>query len=229
MRRARVVSCALALLLGVSLAGCADDPPAKPASTIEPRLTASSPSPTVNDSDSEICSLLTSKERASIAGVKLDLVVPVAQKARQCRWVKAGATQERALELAASPAREWVSQLPTLIERMVRTGRTDAKFSKRLQAAKKKVLRGEEKLGQREVCDMFSLIAEANGGKEGNRTLVYFLPTTTGDFTVSVQTCSQGVHTLLTYSERGLMPSEPLSDALLRLAVQTHKRAIKLF
>ena len=229
MRCARVVVGALALLLGVGLAGCADDPPAEPARTLEPSLTASSPSPAVSEPDSEICALLTSKERASIAGGKLDLVVPVAQKAKQCRWVKAGSGPLPAIEVTSAPAREWVSQLPSLVDRMVKAGRVEEKFSDRLQAAKKKVLRGEDKIGEREVCDMFSLIVEANGGKKDSKTLVYFLPTATGEFTASVQTCSKGVNTVVTYSERGLRPSEPLGRAMLRLAALAHQRAINRF
>ena len=225
-----MVHCALVLVLGVSLAGCgSDDSPAKPVRTLEPQLTASSPSPTVHDPDSEVCSLLTSKERASIAGGKLDLVVPVAQKAKQCRWAKDASSPLPAIELTAAPASEWVSQLPSLIERMVKAGRVDDKFSKRLQAAKRKVLRGVDKIGKREVCDLFSLVVEANGGKKDSKTLVYFLPTATGEITASVQTCSKGVNTVVTYSETGLRPSEPLGLALLRLAGLAHQRAIKLF
>jgi hypothetical protein len=110
---------------------------------------------------------------------------------------------------------------------MVKAGRVDAKFSKRLQTAKRKVLRGADKIHKREVCGMFSLIVEANGGKKGSKTLVYFLPTATGDITATVQTCSRGVNTLLTYSEQGLTPSEPLSRAMLRLVSLAHQRAIK--
>jgi len=230
MRRARVVFCALVLVLAVILGACGGDAePAKPVRTLEPRLTASSPSPTVNDPDSEVCSLLTSKERASIAGGKLDLVVPVAQKAKQCQWVKSGSGPLPAIEVTATPAREWVSQLPSLIDRMVKAGRVDAKFTKRLQVAKRKVLRGADKMDKREVCDLFSLIVEANGGKKDSKTLVYFLPTATGEITASVQTCSRGVNTVVTYSEYGLRPSEPLGRALLRLAALAHQRAIKLF
>jgi len=230
MRRAWVVSCALALLLGVGLAGCgADDPPPKPVRTLEPRLSASSPSPAVNNPDSGVCSLLTSKERASIAGGKLDVVVPVAQRARTCRWVRNGSGPLPAIEVTATPAREWVSQMPSLIDRMVQAGRVDAKFSKRLQSAKKKVARGADKMGKREVCDLFSLIVEANGGEKDGKTLVYPVPTAAGDIIASVQKCSKGVNTLVTYSENGLRPSEPLGQAMLRLADLAHQRAIKLF
>lgn len=230
MRRARVATCALVLLLGVSLGGCgADEPPANPVRTLEPQETASSPSPNVTNPDSAVCSLLTSKERASIAGAKIDFVVPVVQKAKQCRWIQAASSPLPAIEVTASPAREWVSQLPGLIENMVKAGRVDAKFTKRLHAAKKKVLRGADKMGTREVCDLFSLIVEANGGEKDSKTLAYFLPTTTGEITASVQTCSQGVNTLVTYSEQGLRPSEPLGQAMLRLADLAHQRAIKRF
>ena len=87
MRRAVVVLCALAFVVG----GCGrGDDPGKPIRTIEPQNTASSPSPKATASDAAACQLLTSKERASIAGANVDAVVPIATQegGRQCRWVK---------------------------------------------------------------------------------------------------------------------------------------------
>lgn len=229
MRRALVVSCALAGVFGLLLGGCGNrNDPETPRRTFEPQQTASSPSPRVTRPDSGVCSLLTSKERASIAGVKIDVVVPVMQKAKQCRWVKTRLSSLPAIEVVATPAKEWVGQLPSLIDNTVISGRVDKKFSKRLQAAKTKVLRGADKIGKREVCDMFSLLVEANGGQKGSRELVLFLPVATGDLTATVQSCSMGVHTLLIYSEPGLMPSSALSQAMLRLVALAHQRAIKL-
>jgi hypothetical protein len=228
MRRALVVSCVLAGVVGLTLGGCGNGNDLEtPRRTLEPQQTASSPSPRVTRPDSGVCSLLTSKERTSIAGVKMDVVAPVMEKAKQCRWVKTRLSPLPAIEVETSPANEWVDQLPGLIDRSVVSGRVDKKFSKRLQAAKTKVLRGADRIGKREVCDMFSLIVEANGGRKGSREIVLFMPGANGETTATAQVCSKGVHTLLTYSEPDLTPSGALSNAVLRLVGLAHQRAVK--
>lgn len=231
MRRALIVSCGLAVVIGLMLGGCGENrnDPETPLRTFEPQETASSPSASVTRTESGVCALLTSKERASIAGAKIDVVVPVTQKATQCRWVRTRESLLPAVEVLAMPAKEWVDQVPGLIDGIVVSGRADENLSKRLQAAKRKVLSDSDKIGKRETCDMFSLLVEASGGRKGSRELVLYLPSATGDTTATAQKCSQGVHTLVTYSEPGLTPSHALSQAILRIGTLAHQRAIKLF
>ena len=229
MRSAGVFLSAL-VLVALLLNGCGNrNGPESPKRTFEPQQTASSPSPRVTRPDSGACPLLTSKERASIAGEKIDAVVPVTQRVRQCRWVKTLLSPLPAIEVVVSPAKEWVGQLPSLIDSTIISGRVDKKLSKRLQAAKRKVLRDSDRIGKREVCDMFSLLVAAHSGKKGSKAIVLFLPGATGNTTATAQTCSGGVHTLLTYSEPGLTPSDPLSQAMLRLVALAHQRAIERF
>jgi hypothetical protein len=128
--------------------------------------------------------------------------------------------------VVTSPADEWVVLLPQLIDRTVVSGRA-GQLNRRLQAAKKKVLRGAEKLSDTEACEMFSLIVLANGGKEGATEFVVYQPTQSGQIMATVQKCTKGVHTYLTYEENGLTPSGPLSGAMLRLVKIAHKRAIE--
>ena len=62
MRRALVVSCALAVVLGL-LAACGSDEPAEPIRTVEPQRTASSPSVDPEAArNSDGCKLLTAKD-----------------------------------------------------------------------------------------------------------------------------------------------------------------------
>src|SRR5687768_8459699 len=115
MSRMVVVLCALAVTLG----GCArGDEVTKPTRTIEPRLTASSPSPKATATDVDACALLTSRERRSITGVKVDHVAPLAaaQDSRQCRWINTPASPLPALQVTTTPARTWVLLLPQTID-----------------------------------------------------------------------------------------------------------------
>jgi hypothetical protein len=226
MRRAVVVLCALAFV--VSGCGRGEDP-ATPIRTIEPQSTASSPSPKVA-TDAAACRLLTSKERASIAGANIDAVVPTAAQkdSRQCRWLTKLSKPLPALQVVTSSAQVWVVQMPRMIDRLVMSGRAGEKFTQRLQEAKKKVLRGADELTDSEACEMFSLIVFANGGSEGAKKIVLFQPAQNGQIVASVQKCTNGVYTVLTYEEADLAPSTPLSDAMSRLVNVAHQRAIDL-
>ena len=116
MRRSVVVLCALAAALG----GCArGDDVTKPTRMIEPQYTASSSSPEGPDKDSKGCTLLTAKERRSIAGEELDIVAPseAAKDTVRCRWVNTLSTPvPTALRVEAIPAQRWVLGLPQQID-----------------------------------------------------------------------------------------------------------------
>jgi len=228
MRRSLVVACTLAVVLG----GCTrGDDGTKPTRTIEPRFTASSASPEAPDKDSEGCSLLTAKERRSIAGEKLDLVAPsqADKKTLKCRWVNTlSAPAPTALSVESMPAQRWVLGLPQQIDGVIASGRSERKYSKRLQAAKKKVLEGADEIGDKEACRMFSLMAEAGGGKKGTSQSAFGVPAEAGGSTAAAHSCTNGVYTLLTYDEKGLTLSTPLGNAVLRLVKIAHKRAVKI-
>jgi hypothetical protein len=226
MRRAVTVLCALAFVVG----GCGrGEDPATPIRTIEPQNTASSPAAKVA-SDAAACRLLASKERASIAGTNLDTVVPAArqEKSRQCRWVSTPSKPLPALSVVTSSAQAWVVQMPRMVDAFLVSGRTGKRFTEQLQAAKKKVLRGADKLSDSEACEMFSLVVRANGGEEGARVIVHFQPAQSGQIIAIGQKCTRGVYTALTYEENDLAPSEPLIAAMSRLVGDAHERAIEL-
>jgi len=226
MRRAVVVLCAFAFVVG----GCGrGEDPAKPIRTIEPQNTASSPSPKVV-SDADACRLLTSRERASIAGTDIDTVVPAARQegSRLCRWVSKPSKPLPALSVVTASAKERVEQMPRMVDSLLVSGRAGKRFTERLQAAKKKVLRGADELSDSEACEMFSLIVHANGGEKGAREIVHFQPAQSGQITAVGQKCARGVYTSLTYEENELAPSEPLIAAMSRLVDLAHKRAIEL-
>lgn len=224
MRRALMVVVALAVLLS----GCARGEPAGPVKTLAPLETASSPSPTPTAAESAACTFLTAKERRSIAGAPIDLVVlsNIPKDSEQCRWQKDASAATTMLQVTVSPAREWSRRMPTFVDAAIKSGRVTSEATRdRLRAAKKRV--GEPPaLTDKQACDMFSLIAEVNGQKkDASQVLSY------GTFGAQVSAkgvmCSKGVLTSLTYSEFGLTRSTSVALAVLRLLEIAHKRAVK--
>jgi hypothetical protein len=229
MRRALVVSCALAVVLGV-LGACGEDEPATPIRTVEPQRTASSPSVDPERfKNEEGCRLLTGPERRSIAGEKLETVAPspLIKGALICRWVKTLNTPvTTSIKVVSQPLDVWVQQVPKQIDRLMVSGRSDGKYSDRLQAAKKQILRGPDEISHEEACKYFSLLVEISQDKKGLREGLLFQGTQRGDFKVSWQRCSGGVHTELAYEEPGLKVSLALSQAVIRLGKTAHRRAV---
>jgi hypothetical protein len=229
MRRAPVVSCALAVVLGL-LGACGGGEPATPIRTAEPQRTASSPSVNPETAkNSEGCRLLTGKERRSIAGDKLEIVAPspVFKGALLCRWVETlKSPRTISLRVASQPLDLWVQQVPTQIDRLIAAGQPDSEYSKRLQAAKKEILRGPAEISDEQACKYFSLLVETNTDEKNKTDGILFQGTERGDYSVTWQRCAGGVHTELFYEEPGLQVSLALIQSVIRLGKIAHRRAI---
>lgn len=229
MRRALVVSCALAVVLG-GLAACGSDETPNPIRTVAPQRTASSASP-----DPDIfkkgrgCDLLTAAQRRSIAGEKLDTVAPgpAIKGALQCRWVRTLSTPRTVvLRVTSQGRRVWVRQLPKLIDNLTVSGRADAKYSGRLQSIKRAAINDPESISSKEACEYFSLFVEISQAKKNRTQGILVQGTQYGDYTISWQGCSGGVHTELVYEEPGLQVSLALAQAVIRLGKAAHRRAV---
>jgi hypothetical protein len=226
MRRSLAAVCVLAIVLG----GCARGAEAPgPIKTIKPSFTASSPSATATAKHSVACKLLTSRERRSIAGEKIDVVVPVqaVKDIDQCRWVKTLSGPPTTVQVIMSSAQVWARTIPQQVDGALKTGQADDDTIKRLLAAKKKVRRGASKLSDAEACKMFSLMAEVNKRKKGTTLIVNFPPFGT-QVSANARTCTHGVYTSVMYSELGLRRSAAVSQAVTRLLLVAHKRATKI-
>ena len=212
MRRALVLSCALAVVLGL-LAACGSDEPAKPIRTVEPQRTASSPSADPEAArNSDGCKLLTAKDRRSIAGVALNTVFPMPQidGVLLCRWVKTLTTPKTiSIKVVSQQAPVWAQRaVPKQINRLLAAREADDKMTDRLRAAKRKISGGATEVSGAEACRMFSLLIEANNKKKkGLNQDLLFQGTPRGNFTVAWQKCGKGVHTELVYEEPELQPS----------------------
>ena len=229
MRRALIVSCALAVVLGL-VAACSGGDPATPIRTAEPQRTASSPSVNPETAkNTEGCKLLSGKERRSIAGQKLDIVAPspVIKGALLCRWVETLKTPlTTSLRVISQPLDVWVQQVPKQVDRLLVQGRSDTEYSRRLQAAKKEILRGPENISNKQACKYFSLLVEISMDKKNKTEGILFQGTERGDYSVTWQRCAKGVHTELFYEEPGLQVSLALSQSVIRLGKLAHRRAV---
>ena len=228
MRRTLLALCALVVVLG----GCTRGEPEEPLRTFEPQQTASSPSPKPQlGKDSKACTLLTAKDRRSIAGEKIEVVAPVQllKGVLQCRWVKTLKTPvTTSIKVISQPVQTWVLGVPKQIDQSIQRGRVEDKYLGRLQAAKKKIIREGGEISDADACRIFSLLVEVNQERKNETEFVLFEGTTRGDYTAAWNTCKGGVHTALTYEEPSLVPSEALSNAVVRLGKLAHKRALKI-
>ena len=226
-----IVSCALAIVLGV-LASCGgDDEPTNSIPTLEPKRTASSPSPDPETArNSEGCRLLTPAERRSIAGENLETVapLPVVKGALLCRWVKTLSTSvTTSIRVISQPVQRWVQTLPAEIDRVIASGKANDKFTNRLKVAKTTILRGADEVSNKQACSYFSLLVEVNDKtKKGLNEALLYQGTVRGDYTVGWQRCGGGVHTDLLYEEPGLQISLALSQSVIRLGKIAHRRAV---
>jgi hypothetical protein len=225
MRHRFVAACAL-VVLGAGLCGCARGDQPGPVRTFEPERTASSPSPKATAGNRDVCQLLTAKERKSIAGVRIDVVIPAADPT-QCRWVKSLKVPfSSSITVLTLSAQDWVRRLPALIDTTITEGLADDDDVKRLVAAKKRVAQGADEIGNKEACDLFALLVEAYRGEKAIRTMVTFQAS--GDSPSALaQTCTRGRYTALAYAERDLFPSRALNTAVLRVLDYAHERAVK--
>ena len=228
MRRALIVTCALAVVL----AGCARGAdPAAPASTFTPSETASSPSPAETAfSDEQACRLLTSKERKSISGVKLDAVAPAPSAAgtSQCHWRTAQSAPFPTLNVVTMTSQTWAKGFPEAVDEAVRSGRASKKLAKRLRTARSEAMRGSNSMGKEEACRYFSLILETYDLPRNSRTTTFIPTEVNGQLGSTVATCSRGLYTAITYAEVDLTPSDALYAAFVRLLELAHQRAVKL-
>ena len=228
MRRTLLALCALVVALGA----CGRGEPEEPLRTFEPQQTASSPSPKPQlGKDSKACTLLTAKDRRSIAGEKIEVVapVPLTEGVLQCRWVKTLTTPATtSIKVISQPVQTWVLRVPKQIDRSIQYNRVEHKYLGRLQAAKKEIAREGDKISDADACRIFSLLVEVNEDRKNAKEFVLYQGTARGDYSVAWHRCKGGVHTELTYEEPSLVPSEALSNSVVRLGTLAHKRALKI-
>jgi hypothetical protein len=234
MRHARVVFCALVVVLGGMLGACGGDAePAKPIRTVEPQNTASSPSADPMDAKgSPGCKLLTAKERQSVAGEKLETVVPVPviDGVLLCQWVESlSSAATTSIRVISQRVQRWTETLPAEIDRIIASGKANEKLTDQLQVAKRTILRGSDEISDAQACKYFSLLLEVNDRKKKGRTeALLYQGTSRGDFTVAWYRCAGGVHTEITYAEPGVQVSLPLAQSVVRLGKVAHQRAVKI-
>ncbi|WP_143448903.1 DUF3558 family protein [Kineosporia sp. A_224] len=210
----------------VLVAGCASTDPQTSASTAVGGTSASSSSaPSASASAGAVapCDLLSSAERATLAGRPVGKPSPGATGGMPlCKWPTADGGFVQA---ASAPASQWAQSLPELL-RLVEASNliTDDEGLEKLREGGR-IVAGGQRLDAVEACAMFSRLVELQGVAPGRTSVVNVLPTLEDPSAVSGQMCSEGTYTsVMVANVKGL--DEPLPVEKVETALESaHRRA----
>lgn len=219
----------LAVLCAVALTSCGfrDDP--TPRHTMQPGLTTSDDGR--KPAARAVCDLITADERTALAGETMNAVVPMTSPvagAQECRWVHSlNSASTSVIRLVAFGTKDWLKVAGPQLDQAMRNRRISLRTFKRLQAAQKKVSEGSSKLTTQQICDLYWVLARANGFKKGSQVVFSsMIGRARAAYNVG---CGDGVLTMLGYGEYGLTTSISLYQAIIELRQKVHERAAKEF
>ena len=219
----------LAVLCVVALTSCGfrDDP--APRRTMEPGLTTSDEGR--KPPARAVCDLITADERTALAGETMNAVVPVSSPVagtQECRWVHSlNSASTSVIRLVAFGTKDWLKVAGPQLDQAMRNPRISLRTFKRLQAAQKRVSEGGSKLTTQQICDLYWVLARANGFKKGSQVVFSsMIGRARAAYNVG---CGDGVLTMLGYGEYGLTTSISLYQAIIELRKTVHERAAKEF
>jgi hypothetical protein len=215
-----------AILACATLTSCARGAPQpNPERTLEPSITESSPMPTVNP-DNPACTLLTKKDRFDLVGYSMnaELPVPAAPGTEQCTWVHSLREPARsAVRVTTLSTLVWAGQAVPAIKAAIVQPTTGKALRAKLEDALVKVVAGVDDLPTEEVCEVYLLVAQANGLVRSDQQVYYgaigAMPAAFGT------ACDEGIMTIAGYGEYGLGPSLALNRGVARLAGRASERA----
>lgn len=166
-----------------------------------------------------------------MAGEWLNKVAPAPAQAGylQCRWIASfSEPQPRSLLVLTMEGHTWATTLAaTQIDQLLTTRVNDEKTIRQLHEAKKTIMNESDKLSGKKACRIFSLIVAKSARSKRSSETVAYLPSGS-TLSVNGMKCTEGVFTLVRYSEKGLRKSGVLEEAALRLLRIAHQRAVKL-
>jgi hypothetical protein len=229
VRLRRRISLVAATLCVIGLTACAR-------TDNSPRSTHKQDSEFTSSSDNRkpakrvVCSLLTAEERQALAGKTMDVVIPVnaAAGTQECQWVHSLQEATNAvIRLVAFNAHAWAKVARTQVLETMRNPRLSAATVVRLQAASRKLAEGPQKLTTAQICDIYWVLAKANGFQRGQQVVFGSM---IGRMRAAYATgCGDGILTLIGYGEYGLHTSLPLYMAIVDLRQTAQERASEKF
>jgi len=229
IRPRRRISLGLAVLCVVALTSCGfrDDP--TPRHTMEPGLTTSDEGQ--KPAKRAVCDLITADERTALAGETMNAVVPVSSPvtaSQECRWVHSlNSASTSVIRLVAFGTKDWLKVAGPQLDQAMRNPKISLRTFKRLQAAQKRISEGSSNLTTQQICDLYWVLARANGFKKGSQVVFSsMIGRARAAYNIG---CSDGVLTMLGYGEYGLTTSISLYQAIIELRQKVHERAAKEF
>ncbi len=136
-------------------------------------------------------------------------------------------TAPTAIDVVAVPAPLWAVTAGGSIDQALVAG-PDEDMADRLVKAKKEISKGARRIGKRDACAIFSLLAEASGQKPGIVENAGYSLASGSQLVANAATCKRGVYAAASYSEAGLEPSTTLLLAVTRIMRLAHQRAVKI-
>jgi len=210
----RLILGGIAFVLVGSLAACGGDSEGDQA-----RSTKTAPA---------ACELLTAEEREELAGTPVNHSVPVdsASGSYQCRWsTRADAPRRALVQVTSTPAHTWAEDLPAVISQFKESTPQIARRYKAQIDRVVKVLGSSEAVSDADACQLFSTMAEVNGGGEGATRLASFMEIDASTKAISAQTCTDGVFTSVVYGTPDLEPSASAKTAVFAALRRAHFKA----
>jgi len=219
----RLVPLAAAALILLSACSGSDDSTSDAKASATPSASAT-PTPTAAPIDPEqiACKIVTSADRAKLAGAAVDDIVAASgtDGSSQCRWQSTDAL----IQVTTLPAKEWAKSLPDVVTQLESSSDISSSADKKDLAAAKKLLAGAATFTDAEACKAFATLAALGGGKKGSTTTVTTVPITETESGISAQTCSDGDLTSIIYSVPGLKESPEVDRTVTKILASAQKR-----
>jgi hypothetical protein len=218
----RLVSLAAAAVILLSACGGSDDEAKAKASATPSATPSASATPAPVDAETIACKIVTSAERAKLAGAEIDEIVAASgtDASSQCRWQSEAAL----IQVTTLPAKEWAKSLPAVVKQLESSSELSAGTDKKDLDAAKKLLAGAASFTDAQACEAFGTLAELGGEKKGTTTTVTSVPITQTESGISAQRCSGGDLTSIIYSVPGLKQTKQVDRDVTRILASAQKR-----
>lgn len=217
-----------AVCVGLASCGRTSNEP-RPAGTLEPRITESSPLPTP-DKDNVACTLLTAEERFALVGYEMNAELPVRPDpgTEECIWVRSLNRPSRsAIRVVAFSTLIWSRQIVPQLKTAIASASTGRTLRAELKKAMNELIANPDGLPSARACETYVLLAKSRGADLGVDQVGYgrigALPAA---FALA---CEDGIMTMAGYGEYGVRPSLGLNRGATRLVEAASARAAEAF
>lgn len=137
-------------------------------------------------------------------------------------------TTSATIQLIAFGTQDWAKYYAAgMLHQAVSNPRLDAAQVLKLQAQQRKLARGPDRLSDEQICDIYWAMTATTGHNVG--TDIVFTSFIGRLLAVNAMGCGDGVLTVISYGEFGLVPSSALDQTLIELRKTVQERAAEEF